>query len=147
MIVRVLIICWAYQVPTDSWQDGLPMRLVTFDDGRVGYLAKDRVVDLGDLVGGYGHPGTISAMRRLLADWGTPREQLPTATAANSVALSSVRLGPPVPDPTKIVAAPVNYRDPTTSTWTARSAASTASPATPRTSSGEWPSWSPTSPR
>ncbi|MDT7593375.1 MAG: hypothetical protein QOD96_3398 [Pseudonocardiales bacterium] len=87
------------------------MRLVTFDDGRVGYLAEDRVVDLGDLVGGYGHPGTISAMRRLLTDWGALREQLPTATAANSVALSSVRLGPPVPDPTKIVAAPVNYRD------------------------------------
>ncbi|HEV7791617.1 MAG TPA: fumarylacetoacetate hydrolase family protein [Pseudonocardia sp.] len=98
-------------IPTDSGQDGLPMRLVTFDDGRVGYLAKDRVVDLGDLVGGYGHPGTTSAMRRLLTDWDALREQLPSATAANSVALSSVRLDPPVPDPTKIVAAPVNYRD------------------------------------
>jgi 2-keto-4-pentenoate hydratase/2-oxohepta-3-ene-1,7-dioic acid hydratase in catechol pathway len=69
------------------------------------------VVDLGDLVGGYDAPGTLSAMRRLLADWDALRGHLPSARPDNSVALASVRLDPPVPDPTKIVAAPVNYRD------------------------------------
>jgi 2-keto-4-pentenoate hydratase/2-oxohepta-3-ene-1,7-dioic acid hydratase in catechol pathway len=87
------------------------MRLLSYDDGRVGYLADDRVVDLGDLVGGYHRPGAVSAMRRLLTQWDGPGTPLPPATEANSVPLSSVRLGPPVPDPTKIVAAPVNYRD------------------------------------
>jgi len=43
------------------------MRLVSYDGGRVGYLAGDQVVDLGDLVGGYDRPGTLSPMRRLLA--------------------------------------------------------------------------------
>jgi 2-keto-4-pentenoate hydratase/2-oxohepta-3-ene-1,7-dioic acid hydratase in catechol pathway len=87
------------------------MRLVSYDGGRIGYLAENRVVDLGDLVGGYDNPGTVSAMRRLLAGWDDLRGQLPAATASNSVPLDSVRLDPPVPDPTKIVAAPVNYRD------------------------------------
>jgi len=87
------------------------MRLLSYDDGRVGYLADDRVVDLGDLVGGYHQPGGLSAMRRLLARWDGPGTALPPVSEANSVPLSSVRLGPPVPDPTKIVAAPVNYRD------------------------------------
>src|SRR5882757_45665 len=87
------------------------MRLLSYDDGRVGYLADHRVVDLGDLVGGYHQPGSLSAMRRLLSRWDGPGTPLPPATEANSVPLSSVRLGPPVPDPTKIVAAPVNYRD------------------------------------
>ena len=87
------------------------MRLVSYNGGRVGYLTEDRVVDLGDLVGGYDTPGTVSAMRRLLAGWDDLRGQLPPATASNSAPLDSVRLDAPVPDPTKIVAAPVNYRD------------------------------------
>lgn len=87
------------------------MRLVSYHGGRVGYLVEDRVVDLGDLVGGYDTPGTLSAMRRLLARWDALRGHLPPATSGNSVPLASVRLDPPVPDPTKIVAAPVNYRD------------------------------------
>lgn len=87
------------------------MRLVSYNGGRVGYLVEDRVVDVGDLVGGYDTPGTLSAMRRLLADWSALRGHLPPATSDNSVPLASVRLDPPVPDPSKIVAAPVNYRD------------------------------------
>jgi 2-keto-4-pentenoate hydratase/2-oxohepta-3-ene-1,7-dioic acid hydratase in catechol pathway len=87
------------------------MRLVTYDGGHVGYVDGDRVVDLGDLVGGYERGGSISAMRRLLARWDELRGQLPAATPANSAPLSAVRLEAPVPDPTKIVAAPVNYRD------------------------------------
>ncbi|MBB6377559.1 2-keto-4-pentenoate hydratase/2-oxohepta-3-ene-1,7-dioic acid hydratase in catechol pathway [Pseudonocardia eucalypti] len=88
------------------------MRLVTYDDGRVGYVTGDRVVDLGGLlVGGYTVPGTKSAMRRLLERWDQVRKALPAPAPTNSVPLASVRLGPPVPDPTKIVAAPVNYRD------------------------------------
>ncbi|HET6500827.1 MAG TPA: fumarylacetoacetate hydrolase family protein [Amycolatopsis sp.] len=87
------------------------MRLVTYNGGRVGYLDDDRVVDLDELVGGPGHSGAHSGMRRLLARWDEVRDALPAPTAGNSVALADVRLEAPVPDPTKIVAAPVNYRD------------------------------------
>jgi 2-keto-4-pentenoate hydratase/2-oxohepta-3-ene-1,7-dioic acid hydratase in catechol pathway len=87
------------------------MRLVTYNGGRVGYIAGDRVVDLGHLVGGYDVPGARSPMRRLLERWDDVRGALPAASAANSVALGEARLEAPVPDPSKIVGAPVNYRD------------------------------------
>ncbi|HWD03443.1 MAG TPA: fumarylacetoacetate hydrolase family protein [Amycolatopsis sp.] len=86
------------------------MRLVTYDEGRIGYLAGDRVVDLGAVIGGY-ESGGQGAMRRLLERWESVRGVLPAPTEENSVPLSQVRLQAPVPDPTKIVAAPVNYRD------------------------------------
>jgi hypothetical protein len=91
-------------------RDRLRRRLFR-EQGRVGYLDDDRVVDLGDLAGGYEHPSGLSAMRRLLQRWDEVRDRLPAATAGNSVPLDGVRLEAPVPDPTKIVAAPVNYRD------------------------------------
>jgi 2-keto-4-pentenoate hydratase/2-oxohepta-3-ene-1,7-dioic acid hydratase in catechol pathway len=91
------------------------MRLVSYDDGtgtdRVGYVHDDRVVDLGDPIGGYGQRGSLSAMRRLLERWDEVRDALPAPGTATGVPLDSVTLLPPVPDPTKIVAAPVNYRD------------------------------------
>jgi 2-keto-4-pentenoate hydratase/2-oxohepta-3-ene-1,7-dioic acid hydratase in catechol pathway len=87
------------------------MRLVTYDGGRVGYVAEDRVVDLCEQAGGGPEMGGYSAMRRLLVRWDEVRENLPAPTAGNSVALADVRLAAPVPDPSKIVAAPVNYRD------------------------------------
>jgi 2-keto-4-pentenoate hydratase/2-oxohepta-3-ene-1,7-dioic acid hydratase in catechol pathway len=91
------------------------MRLVTYDSGdgagRVGYVLDDRIVDLGERVGGYGRADVKGAMRRLLDRWDEVRDRLPGPGAAPSVALCDVRLQAPVPDPTKIVAAPANYRD------------------------------------
>ncbi|MFC4943528.1 fumarylacetoacetate hydrolase family protein [Pseudonocardia sp. GCM10023141] len=86
------------------------MRLVTYDGGRIGYLADDRVVDLDGIVGAT-QSGGPSAMRRLLQRWDEVRDSLPAPTPHNSIPLRDVVLGAPVPDPTKIVAAPVNYRD------------------------------------
>jgi 2-keto-4-pentenoate hydratase/2-oxohepta-3-ene-1,7-dioic acid hydratase in catechol pathway len=91
------------------------MRLVSYDDGsgidRIGYVHKDRIIDLGEVIGGYRQPGSLSAMRRLLERWDEVRDTLPAPDEAHDLALDSVTLLPPVPDPTKIVAAPVNYRD------------------------------------
>ncbi|MFG3662545.1 fumarylacetoacetate hydrolase family protein [Streptomyces sp. NPDC047706] len=91
------------------------MRLVTYDDGsnvsRVGYVSGDRVVDLGEVIGGYGQPGGPGAMRRLLERWLDVRDALPGPDDAPSLALGDIHLLAPVPDPTKIVAAPVNYRE------------------------------------
>lgn len=91
------------------------MRLVTYEEGdgtdRVGYVLDDRIVDLGSLIGGYDRPDAKGAMRRLLARWDDVRDSLPGPGDAPGAALADVRLRPPVPDPTKVVAAPVNYRD------------------------------------
>ncbi|WP_019634102.1 fumarylacetoacetate hydrolase family protein [Actinomadura atramentaria] len=71
------------------------MKLVAYDDGRAGELRGDRVYDLGG-----------RTIPELIADG------LPTAPPGGpGVPLDRVRLRVPVPNPSKIVAAPVNYRD------------------------------------
>lgn len=82
------------------------MRLVTFNGDRIGLVEGDQLIDVTAMVQG---PGTgMSAMRRLIHIWDEGR--LPALTGPK-IPLSSVRLEAPVPDPTKILAAPVNYRD------------------------------------
>ncbi|REE95083.1 fumarylacetoacetate hydrolase family protein [Thermomonospora umbrina] len=73
------------------------MKLVSYDDGRAGALRGDRVVDLGgrtvhDLIDAGGPPPAPDP-----GDPGLPLER--------------VRLRVPIPRPSKIIAAPVNYRD------------------------------------
>jgi 2-keto-4-pentenoate hydratase/2-oxohepta-3-ene-1,7-dioic acid hydratase in catechol pathway len=74
------------------------MRLVSYDDGRAGCLAGDRVIPL---------PGRT--MRDVIASW--PSGRLPVPGDQDGIALGDVRLRVPVADPSKIIAAPVNYRD------------------------------------
>lgn len=84
------------------------MRFATFDDGRLGVVLGDEVADITSAAGTAG--GGLSAMRTLI----TAHNQIDTeriVAAAPRRPLGDVRLGPPVPDPTKIFAAPVNYRD------------------------------------
>ena len=74
------------------------MRLVTFNDGRVGCLAGDRVIPL-----------PARTMRDAIAAWSAG--ELTAPAPEEGVPLRDVRLRVPVPDPSKIIAAPVNYRD------------------------------------
>ena len=79
------------------------MKLATFDNNRIGRIDGEHIVDLSDSFPAY--PG-ISRMKSLLMsgddflDADGPRTPL-----------GEVRLQAPVPDPSKIVAAPVNYVD------------------------------------
>jgi 2-keto-4-pentenoate hydratase/2-oxohepta-3-ene-1,7-dioic acid hydratase in catechol pathway len=73
------------------------MRLVSYDDGRAGFLAGNRVIPL---------PAT---MRDVIASWNAG--QLAVRDHGDGIPLSDVRLRVPVADPSKIIAAPVNYRD------------------------------------
>ena len=75
------------------------MRLVSYDDGRVGCLTGEHVIPL---------PG--AAMRDAIASWAAGK-LTPPAGQAGAVPLRDVRLRVPVADPSKIIAAPVNYRD------------------------------------
>lgn len=74
------------------------MRLVSYDDGRVGCLAGDQVIPL-----------PAATMRQAIAAWDSG--SLAAPSRADAVPLAGVRLRVPVADPTKIIAAPVNYRD------------------------------------
>ena len=74
------------------------MRLVSYDDGRAGCLAGDQVIPL---------PGTT--MREVIASWDAGELRVPPDE--DGIPLSDVRLRVPVADPSKIIAAPVNYRD------------------------------------
>lgn len=84
------------------------MRFATFNQGRLGLVTGDEIADITDTVAATGD-GT-SLMRRLIAGW----DRLDPGRLADGAPRRSpaeVRFDPPVPDPTKILAAPVNYRD------------------------------------
>jgi 2-keto-4-pentenoate hydratase/2-oxohepta-3-ene-1,7-dioic acid hydratase in catechol pathway len=74
------------------------VRLVSYDDGRAGCLAGDRVIPL--------HGRT---MRDVIASWSSGGLAVPEHQ--DGIPLCDVRLRVPVADPSKIIAAPVNYRD------------------------------------
>ena len=74
------------------------MRLVSYDEGQVGYLAGDQVIPL-----------PARTMRDVIASWSAGKPPAPGREA--SIPLRDVRLRVPVADPSKIIAAPVNYRD------------------------------------
>ena len=73
------------------------MRLVSYGDGRAGCLAGDRVIPL---------PG--QTMRDVIASRNAGELAVPDH---DGLPLRDVRLRVPVADPSKIIAAPVNYRD------------------------------------
>jgi 2-keto-4-pentenoate hydratase/2-oxohepta-3-ene-1,7-dioic acid hydratase in catechol pathway len=74
------------------------MRLVSYNGGRVGCLDGDRVVPL-----------PARTMRDVIAAWSTG--ELARPGNAEGFPLRDARLRVPVADPSKIIAAPVNYRD------------------------------------
>ncbi|MFJ9889449.1 fumarylacetoacetate hydrolase family protein [Streptomyces sp. NPDC091287] len=71
---------------------------MSYNDGRVGHLTEDRVIPV---------PGAPT-MRQVIEDWDQAR---PGRGEGSGLAVSDVRLRVPIPDPSKIIAAPVNYRD------------------------------------
>jgi 2-keto-4-pentenoate hydratase/2-oxohepta-3-ene-1,7-dioic acid hydratase in catechol pathway len=78
------------------------MQLVSYDDnhgGRVGRLSGERVLPI---------PG-VTTMREVIERWAELRSTIPADGVG--VPVSQVRLRAPVRDPSKIIAAPVNYRD------------------------------------
>ena len=91
------------------------MKLATFDDDRVGLVVGDEVLDLTDVVRGLapatGSTHATSTMRRLIERWSDVRPLLDDPSGLPRHRLADVALGAPVPDPSKVVAAPVNYVD------------------------------------
>ena len=88
------------------------MRLVSFDDYRIGVLTGDEnVVDVTGLLPDV--PDEFKPFRVLLLieRWDDLRPQVEAmASSESGVPLNSVRLLPPVPAPRKVYAQPVNYK-------------------------------------
>ena len=87
------------------------MRLVSFDDFRLGVLTDTGVVDVTSVVPEV--PAALKAFRMtlLIDGWDELRPKVEEAARRGPAkALDSVRLMAPVPSPRKVYAAPANYR-------------------------------------
>jgi 2-keto-4-pentenoate hydratase/2-oxohepta-3-ene-1,7-dioic acid hydratase in catechol pathway len=87
------------------------VRLVVFDDSRLGLLRDGAVVDVSDLVGAGSTEWPPVFLLRAIADFDRQRPRLAEAVERRpGIPLDRVRLRAPVVFPSKVIAAPVNYR-------------------------------------
>ncbi|HVA25384.1 MAG TPA: fumarylacetoacetate hydrolase family protein [Chloroflexota bacterium] len=86
------------------------MRLVVFDDYRIGVLDDAGIHDVSGAVPKW-ESGDVHGMNRLIAGWDSLRGPIERAAAqAAPKPVNQVRLRAPVPAPTHLLAAPVNFR-------------------------------------
>lgn len=88
------------------------MKLLLFDDFRLGVLRGDQVVDVSDSVKDIPHTGPGDLMSGLIARFADYRKKIEEAAGRGKPApLSGVRIRPPLPRPTNIVCMAVNYME------------------------------------
>jgi 2-keto-4-pentenoate hydratase/2-oxohepta-3-ene-1,7-dioic acid hydratase in catechol pathway len=88
------------------------MKLLYFDDWKLGVLKGDRVVDVSPWVGDIPHTGPGDLINGLIARFDQYKGRLEDAVAiAEGVPLSAVRLRPPLPRPVNIDCMAVNYME------------------------------------
>ena len=87
------------------------MRLVVYDDWRLGVIRDGEVVDVSDLVGAGDASWPPVFLLRAIADFDRLRPALEQAVRSRpSRPLAQLHLEAPVVFPSKVIAAPVNYR-------------------------------------
>ena len=86
------------------------MRLVLFEGGRVGLVQGDEIRDLTGLLAKGPSEATTDLMLALISDWDNIRPQLDDESLPQ-MGINDIHLAPPLPEPGKIVAAPINYLD------------------------------------
>jgi len=87
------------------------MRLAVYDDNRVGVVKDTQIVDVTDLVGAGPEEWPPVAVIRLIATFPRQRARIEEASRTRpGLPLERVRLQAPVPFPSKVIAAPANYR-------------------------------------
>src|SRR5438067_5217955 len=88
------------------------MKLLYFEDYKLGVLKGDRVVDVSSVVRDIPHTGPGDLINGLIARFDQYRGRLEDAAASGQgVALSSVRVRPPLPKPDNIDCMEVNYME------------------------------------
>jgi 2-keto-4-pentenoate hydratase/2-oxohepta-3-ene-1,7-dioic acid hydratase in catechol pathway len=88
------------------------MKLLFFDDYKFGVLNGDQVVDVSAVVKDIPHVGPQDILNGVITGWATYRPKLEQAAkAGHGVPARSVKIRPPAPKPTTIVAMAVNYME------------------------------------
>ena len=88
------------------------MKLLYFDDFKLGVLKNDAVVDVSAEVEDIPHTGPGDVMNGLIEHWGSYKTRLDAAVARGAgVPVSVVRIRPPVPGPRTIDCMAVNYME------------------------------------
>ncbi len=88
------------------------MKLLYFDDFKLGVLKGDKVVDVTDLVQDLPHTGPHDLINGLIVRFDDYRATLEAAVESrDGVALDSVRIRPPLPKPGNIDCMAVNYME------------------------------------
>ena len=86
------------------------MKLVLFDDFRLGVIRDNRVVDAMGAFEGRSFHRPQDLIEEVIINWDELKPEIETAIAGKEgVPLQSVRLRPPVPRPSKLICAAVNY--------------------------------------
>ena len=88
------------------------MKLLYFNDFKLGVLKGDAVVDVSAVVGDIPHSGPGDLMNGLIEHWERYKPLLEAAVARGAqIPLSNVRIRPPVPGPRTIDCMAVNYME------------------------------------
>jgi len=88
------------------------MKLVFFDDFKLGVVNGDQVVDVSQAVKDIPHLGPQDIINGVITRWAEYRPKLEQAAkAGKGVPVSQVKIRPPLPKPTNIVAMAVNYME------------------------------------
>src|ERR671924_1415771 len=88
------------------------MKLLFFDDFKLGILKGDTVVDVSQAVGDIPHTGPHNLISGLIERFGDYRSALEKATAdGKGMPIDKVRIRPPLPRPVNIDAMAVNYME------------------------------------
>jgi 2-keto-4-pentenoate hydratase/2-oxohepta-3-ene-1,7-dioic acid hydratase in catechol pathway len=88
------------------------MKLCFFDDWKLGVLNGDQVVDVSDAVKDIPRVHPQDVLNGVITGWATYKGKLEAAAkAGKGTPVSRVKLRPPVPKPTTIVAMAVNYME------------------------------------
>src|SRR5437899_9429998 len=94
-----------------SVQEGT-MKLLFFDDFKLGLLKGDAVIDVSETVRNIPHTGPHDLISGLIARFADYKERLQEAVdRARGVPIGQVRVRPPLPKPSNIVAMAVNYME------------------------------------
>jgi len=94
-----------------SVQEGT-MKLLFFDDFKLGVLKGEAVIDVSETVRNILHTGPHDLISGLIARFADYKERLQEAVdRGRGVPVSQVRLRPPLPKPSNIVAMAVNYME------------------------------------
>jgi len=87
------------------------VKLLYFDDFRLGVLNGESVVDVTDVVRDVPSTGPHDLIGNLIAQFEQYRDKLAAAAAGNGVPLGQVRIRPPLPKPNTIACMAVNYME------------------------------------